>query len=169
MLDAGPDQGNWNDEPEEVHHEVVHPEVEELWARVDDALVVVVEHAGGVIKNDAVKLAGGDNDLDWVAEWVTGSDHGSDNKAQRSPCELGSKSVWLLQRKVEEYVVGRETYSSDSLHAENEWIRGEVSGIGECVLLPQLTEEVLLWSHSLVVDGEVSLEEQVNASSYYDY
>ena len=79
VLDAGPDQGRWDDEPEEVHHEVVHPEVKELWAGVYNALVVVVEHAGGIVKNDTVKLAGGDDDLDWMAEWVLGGDHGGDN------------------------------------------------------------------------------------------
>lgn len=93
VLDAGPDQGGWNDEPEEVHHEVVHPEVKELWAGVDDALVVVVEHGGGVVEDDTVELAGGDNDLDWVAERVSGGDHAGDNKAQWSPCELVERSI----------------------------------------------------------------------------
>lgn len=93
VLDAGPDQRGWNDKPEEVHHEVVHPEVKELWARVDDAFVVVVKHGGGVVEYDTVELAGGDDDLDRVAEWMSGSDHGGDNKAQRSPRELVERSV----------------------------------------------------------------------------
>lgn len=88
MLDAGPDQGGWDDEPEEVHHEVVHPEVEELWAGVDDALVVVVEHAGRVVEDNTVELAGGDNYLEWVTEWVADGDHVGDNEAEWSPCEL---------------------------------------------------------------------------------
>ena len=62
-----------------------------------------------------------------------------------------------------------KTYSSDGLHAKHEWIRGQVSGVGIGILLPELTEEILLWSHSLVVDGEVSLEEQMNASGCCDY
>lgn len=93
VLDAGPDQGGWDDKPEEVHHKVVHPEIKELRARVDDALVVVVEHAGGVVEDDTVELAGGDDDLDWVAEWVAGGDHGGDDEAKWSPHELEAESV----------------------------------------------------------------------------
>lgn len=93
VLNAGPDQGRWNDEPEEVHHEVVHPEVKELWSGVDDALVVVVKHGGGVVEDDTIELAGGDDDLDWVAEWMSCGDHAGDNEAQWSPSKLAVRSV----------------------------------------------------------------------------
>ena len=93
VLNAGPDQGRWNDEPEEVHHEVVHPEVKELWSGVDDALVVVVEQGGGVVEDDTVELAGGDDDLDWVAEWMGCGDHAGNNEAQGSPGKLVVRSV----------------------------------------------------------------------------
>ena len=95
MLDAGPDQSGWNDEPEEVTQEVVHPEVKEFWARVDNALVVVVEHAGGIVQDDTVELAGGDDDLKWVAEWVAGGDHGCNDEAEWSPHELGRRSAYV--------------------------------------------------------------------------
>lgn len=88
MLNRAPDKRSWNNSPEEVHHEVVEPEVQELWAGVDNTLIVVIEHAGGIVKNNAVELAGGDDDLYWVAEWVLGGDHGGDDEAEGTPCEL---------------------------------------------------------------------------------
>lgn len=39
----------WDHDPEEVHEEVVAPEVQELGTAVHDTLIVVVEHAGGIV------------------------------------------------------------------------------------------------------------------------
>lgn len=49
-----------------------------------------------------------------------------------------------------------ETYGSDSLHAEHEGVRGQVAGVREGVLLPQLAEEILFRAHQGVVYGEVA-------------
>ena len=59
----------------------------------------MVEHGGGVVEDDTVELAGGDNDLDWVAERVGGGDHAGDNEAQWSPSELVERSVWLFNQR----------------------------------------------------------------------
>ena len=56
-----------NHDPDEVHQEVVAPEIQELGAAVHDTLVVVVEHAGRIVQNAAVNLACRDDDLEGVA------------------------------------------------------------------------------------------------------
>jgi hypothetical protein len=35
--------------PDEIHEEVIHPEVQKLRARIRDLLVVMIEHAGGIV------------------------------------------------------------------------------------------------------------------------
>jgi hypothetical protein len=37
--------------PDEVHEEVVTPEIEKFWPRICDVLVVVIEHAGGIVED----------------------------------------------------------------------------------------------------------------------
>lgn len=49
-----------------------------------------------------------------------------------------------------------EAYSSDGLHAKDEGVRGQVARVGEGVLLPELSEEVLFWAHQGVIEGEVA-------------
>ena len=48
------------------------------------------------------------------------------------------------------------TNSSDSLHAQHEWIAGQVSGVRKSVFLPQLSKEILGGPHLKVVDGKVA-------------
>jgi hypothetical protein len=55
------------------------------------------------------------------------------------------------------------TYSSDSLHTEDESILCQVPGVAQTVLLPQLAKQILHASHGPEVDGKVSLEKGVDA------
>ena len=67
--------------PDEVHEEVVAPEVEELRARVRHLLVVVIEHAGGVVEDEAVDLPDAHDDLEGMAQGMRGGDEGGDDEA----------------------------------------------------------------------------------------
>lgn len=37
--------------PNEIHEKVITPEIEELWSRVRDTLIIVVEHASGIVED----------------------------------------------------------------------------------------------------------------------
>lgn len=74
--------------PDEIHEEVVPPEVEELRPRICNLLIVVIEHAGGVVENEAVDLTHADDDLEGMAQRMRGGDEGCYDEAQRSPGEL---------------------------------------------------------------------------------
>jgi hypothetical protein len=74
--------------PNEVHEEVVSPEVQKLGSRVRDLRVVVIEHAGCVVENQAVDLAHADDDLEGVAERVRVCDEEGYDETDRAPCEL---------------------------------------------------------------------------------
>lgn len=77
-----------NNHPKEVHQEVITPEVQEFWSAVNDTLVVVIEHAGCVVQDDAVELASADDHLKRVAQWVRDGDEACDDEAEGSPQEL---------------------------------------------------------------------------------
>ena len=81
----------WEDHPEEVHEEVVTPEVQKFRATVDDILVVEIECVSGIVQDEAVDLAHADNDLERVAERVRGRYHCCNYEAERAPCELFPK------------------------------------------------------------------------------
>jgi hypothetical protein len=74
--------------PDEVHEEIVAPEVQELGARVRDLRVVVVEHAGCVVEDQAVDLADADDDLERVSEGVRVCDEEGYDEADGAPGEL---------------------------------------------------------------------------------
>lgn len=48
------------------------------------------------------------------------------------------------------------THSCDRLHTEYEWIRGQVSRIGEGVFFPELAEIVLFAWHARMIVGKIS-------------
>jgi len=157
--------------PNEVHEEVVTPEVQKLGSRVRDLRVVVIEHAGCVVENQAVDLAHADDDLEGVAQRVRVCDEEGYDKADRAPCELsiGPSNQPLTHRKWIQLGdwIGElgETNSRNRLHAEHERVRGQVPRVGEGVFFPQLPEQVLGWAHPRVVQGEVALEKEVDCSS----
>lgn len=76
------------DHPDEVHEKVVDPEVQELRSAICDTLVVMVEHACGIVEDEPVNLPNANNDLQGMAKSMLSGDEGSDNKAQRPPGEL---------------------------------------------------------------------------------
>ena len=59
----------------------------------------------------------------------------------------------------------QDTYSSNGFHAQYERILGQVAGVRERVLFPQLTEDRLEAAQSLEVVGIVAFEEEVNATT----
>jgi len=95
----------------------------------------VVEHAGGVVEDITVELTGGNDNLERVTEWALADDHDSNDVAKRTPESLSDCQMMNVA------VVLTNTYSSDTLHAEDECILGQVSGVRESVFLPQLTEQ----------------------------
>jgi hypothetical protein len=74
--------------PDEVHEEVISPEVQKLRSRVCDLRIVVIEHAGCVVEDQTVDLANTDDDLERMAERVRICDEKGYNEADRPPCKL---------------------------------------------------------------------------------
>lgn len=58
----------WNDDPNEVHEEIITPKVIRFWSAVRKALVVVVEHACGVVEYITIDLAQRDQGLERMTE-----------------------------------------------------------------------------------------------------
>ena len=63
-----------NHDPEEVHHEVVAPEIISLRPTVGQVLVIVIKHRRSVVQHVAVDLAQRNNDLEWMAQRVRDND-----------------------------------------------------------------------------------------------
>jgi len=57
----------WDDDPDEVHEEKVAPEIVGFRPTICQVLVVMVEHAGGIVENIAINLAKGHNCLQWIS------------------------------------------------------------------------------------------------------
>jgi hypothetical protein len=77
--------------PNEVHEEVISPEIQKLRSRICDLRIVVIEHAGCVVEDQAIDLAYTDDDLEGVAERVRVCDEEGYDEADRAPCELSIK------------------------------------------------------------------------------
>lgn len=77
-----------DDDPEEVHEEVVAPKVVGLGPAVGNVKDVMVEHAGGVVEDVAVELAQGDDDLQGVTQGAVHCDHVCHEERERSPADL---------------------------------------------------------------------------------
>jgi hypothetical protein len=54
--------------PDEIHEEVIPPEIQKLRTRISNLLVVMIKHAGCIVQNQPVDLADADDDLEGVAE-----------------------------------------------------------------------------------------------------
>lgn len=61
-----------------------------------------------------------------------------------------------------------KTYGSNGLHAQDEGVLGEVAGVAEGVLLPELAKQVLHAAHVPEVVGKVALEERVDAAAQHE-
>lgn len=77
-----------DDDPEEVHEEVVAPKVVGLGPAVGNVKDVMVEHAGGVVEDVAVELAQRDDDLQGVTQGAVRCDHVCHEERERSPADL---------------------------------------------------------------------------------
>jgi len=61
----------------------------------------------------------------------------------------------------------KKTYGGDGLHTQDEGVLRQVPRVAQTVFLPQLAEQILHASHGPEIDGEVSLEKGVNASTQH--
>lgn len=133
LPDALDEQRHRDHDPDKVAEEVVPPEVEALGAAVDDLEDALAEEAGAVVEEVAVDLAQADDELQRESDRVVLDDGPGQEEREGAPGER-----------------------SDALHAYQERVLGEVAGVGEGVLLPELGEEVVLGSELGKVDSKVA-------------
>jgi len=77
-----------NKDPEEIGKEIVSPEIVSLWAGVCNVVVVMVEHASSIVKDDTVELSHGDNHLNRMPHRVLFGDHPCRDEGEGTPGEL---------------------------------------------------------------------------------
>lgn len=53
----------WNDDPDEIHEDIIPPEVVRFWSAVREPFVVMIKRVRGIIKYVPVDLADGDQGL----------------------------------------------------------------------------------------------------------
>ena len=75
--------------PDEIHEEIVAPEIVGFRATIRKPLVVVVKHARRVVQNIAVDLPNTHYRRKGVAQRVFSGDEPCDDERQRSPHRLG--------------------------------------------------------------------------------
>ena len=51
---------SWYHNPDEIHEEIISPEVIRFWPTVCKALGIMIKHARGIVKNISIDLAQGD-------------------------------------------------------------------------------------------------------------
>ena len=78
----------WENHPNKVHKEVVNPEVQELRSAVSNLLIVMIEHAGGIVKDEAVDLSNRNDNLKRVTKRMLSSNECSNDEAQWAPGKL---------------------------------------------------------------------------------
>lgn len=76
------------DDPDEIHEEVVTPEIVCFGSRIRDPFVVVIEHTGRVIEDITVYLPQTHHCLKWMSEGMLEGDHECNTERQRPPAEL---------------------------------------------------------------------------------
>lgn len=82
---------SWNNHPDEVHKEVIEPEVVRLGSAIDQAEEVFVERISRIVENVAVNLAEGDDQLQGLTEGVLDGDIVGDEERKRSPAHLNNQ------------------------------------------------------------------------------
>lgn len=78
----------WDDDPDEVHEEIISPEVVRFWSAVCKTFVVVIEHACSVIEDVAVYLAKRDQGLQRVTKRMVVGNHQCNSERQGTPADL---------------------------------------------------------------------------------
>lgn len=124
----------------------------------------MVEKRGRVVQDVAVELAKRDNELGRVAERVVDGDEVGSQEGARAPKYLQQGSVRDTAHDDQPLSLA-STYSSDGLHAEHKGVLGQVAGVAQRVLFPQLAKQVVHAAHVAEVVGKVALEERVDASA----
>jgi hypothetical protein len=69
------------DHPNEVHEEIIDPEVQELRSAICNALIIMVKHACSIVEDETVYLADGDDYLQRMAQGMIYGDESCDNEA----------------------------------------------------------------------------------------
>lgn len=77
-----------NNHPDEIHQEIVDPEVVGFRPTVRYSIDVVIEQAGGIVQRIPVQMAQADDYLNRVAQRVLDEDQICNRKAQRTPHKL---------------------------------------------------------------------------------
>jgi len=78
----------WEDHPDEIHKEIITPEIQKLRSAVCNLLVIVIEHACSIVEDQAVNLAHADDNLQRVSQSMGGGYESRDDEAEGSPGEL---------------------------------------------------------------------------------
>lgn len=81
---------SWHDNPDEIHEEVIEPEVVSLWPAVDQSEKVFIESIGGIVENIPVDLTEGDDQLQGLTKRMFNGDQVGDNERKRTPAHLES-------------------------------------------------------------------------------
>lgn len=87
----------YND-PDKVHEEVVTPEIIRLGPAICDAFVVMIKHAGCIVKDISVNLTKAHYGLERMSERVLEGDHQRDTERQRTPAKLYTALVQIQPR-----------------------------------------------------------------------
>jgi hypothetical protein len=145
--------------PNEIHEEIITPEIKELRPAIRNILVIVIKHARRIVKNQAIDLSHAHNNLQRVSQGMGCGYESRDDEAEGSPRKLSPKKLVDVCANN----VGKP-YSSDSLHAQHERIRSQVPRITQRIFLPQLPEQILRGAHAHMIEREVSLEEEMDCA-----
>lgn len=120
----------------------------------------MVEQASRIVQRIAVKVAHAHDDLDRVAHGMSGRDHVCDHEAERSPQELSLHAISCQLAVVEQL----QAYHCHGLQAEHYRVGSHVPRVRQCILFPQLPEQILSRSHAVMMKDEVTLEETMKRS-----
>lgn len=83
-------------DPDEIHEEVVTPEIPCFGSAIRDPFVVVIEHTGRVVEDITVDLPQTHHCLEWMSERMLESNHQRNAKRQRPPAELQVSQLFHL-------------------------------------------------------------------------
>jgi hypothetical protein len=84
----------WEDHPNEIHKEIITPEIQKLRSAICNLLVIMIEHARSIVENQSVDLAYADDDLQRVSQRMGSSYECRDDEAEGSPGELWGQISW---------------------------------------------------------------------------
>lgn len=71
----------WDDDPYEVHEEIVTPKIVSLWSAVSETSIIMVKHACRIVENVAIYLSQGNHCLKRMPQWVFDCNEVGNNEA----------------------------------------------------------------------------------------